>query len=168
MARVFGWKAEDIRQTIEDAVAEYGLKVNDLLESPTREWTEANQPEFIVHSEVVNGDLIVTAGPSPSDPATVVYTWVTRGTKKHDISVKKAKNLTFWHYYQPSTTPGSLASKKPGNTKSFKRVPPKVTHPGAEAREFEKTAAEEAGPGLAPHVQSLMTIIFRRPPYQRP
>lgn len=160
-----------------DSLKDYGREITALLEKPTWNWKREHQPDFIVTDPVREGDTIkVVAGVEPTGmswkapipfnretndaPASVIYLWVTRGTKAHTIAHVDAPWLEYWTKYSPSTGIDRWNSVEASN--SFERFNRRfqVMHPGIAARNFEERAAEEKGPGLAPFVQAALTKRF--------
>jgi hypothetical protein len=71
----------------------------------------------------------------------LIYLWVDKGTKKHDIKPKNKPRLTFRTGYNAKTAPnriGSGAGGKFGGWVSTKKV---IKHPGTKARTFSKVIA---------------------------
>lgn len=168
---LFGWSPESLRRVIKDAVKDYGKEITDLLEEPTKAWMPEHRPDFMVSEPSQNGDdMVAVAGVDPKGsgwqadvpfhrgenepPGSVVYKWISRGTKRHDIYPVDATFLRYWHKYIPSTSPGDWKSGPARNTYSQRIKSSHADHPGIEPRRFEERAAEEKGPGFAAAIQS--------------
>lgn len=171
---VFAWTPGSLRVAIQAAMKGYGKEIADLLEEPTRSWMPEHRPNFVVTNPQRDGDdLTAIAGVDPvgstwqaevpfrrgenEPPGSVIYLWVTRGTKVHRISPVEAPFLHFWHKYVPSTSPSDWKSASPSNTHSQEMKRLSVVHPGIEPRRFEERAAEEKGPGFAEAIQDAIT-----------
>jgi hypothetical protein len=163
-----------MRRVIKDAMKDYGKEITDLLEQPTRSWMPEHRPDFMVSEPRQDGnDLVAVAGVDPKGsgwqasvpfahgendpPGSVIYRWVSRGTKRHPIVPIEAPWLHYWHKYIPSTSPGDWRSRKAGNTGSLEVYSDFADHPGIEPRRFEERAAEEKGPGFAAAIQNAIS-----------
>ena len=102
--------------------------------------TWKRKPRFLARREVRGNSTAVVFYASDKR-----WNWISRGTKPHTITPKRAKRLRFPTHFRPATNAGTLR----GNT--ARSGPPifyrnSVRHPGVTPREWHKIIARRNNP----------------------
>jgi hypothetical protein len=120
-----------LRAKLDEGLDQSAQQVHIDLARPTNNWK--TQVKFVV-KKLADAREISTSNP--------IYGYVVKGTRPHIIRAKNGRALAFGPS-SPKTRPGSLESSagSRGATDTFRR---EVRHPGTEARNFDKQAAELA------------------------
>lgn len=166
MSELFGWSRTSLERAIREALRNVGKETVDLLEQPTRQWMPEHRPQFVVTDPEQEGDSLTCVagvdtggswwnaskpfkrGEGNDPPGSVIYRWVSRGTKPHTIVPVEAWQLRYWITYIPSTSPHDWKSGRSRNTETAEVVRMSTQHPGIQPRDFEGRAAHAMAPRL--------------------
>lgn len=121
-----------LRRALDDGLDDSAQKVHADLQKPTSTWK--TRVAFQIKA-MANARTISTTNE--------IYGYVSKGTRPHIIRAKNAKYLNFPSATSPKTRPGSLdaGSGSRGPADTFRQ---QVRHPGTDARDFDKAAADIA------------------------
>jgi hypothetical protein len=115
-----------LNRAIEDALDDAAKEVRKDFDETVSSWD--TYVPFITYSST--GERIVST-------KSLVYRFVNDGTKKHKITVKRAKALAFALGGAPKTRAGIIGSG-PGHAGGATAFAKSVMHPGIKARKFNK------------------------------
>lgn len=85
----------------------------------------------------------------------LIYDYVSKGTKRHLIRVRRARFLRFNSQFSPKSMPGVIASM-PGFSGGDVVYRKQVMHPGSKARNFDKAIAKKWQPLLRRRLEKAM------------
>lgn len=147
-------KIDAFRLEFLTAMHEIEREVLKEFKKTTETWD--HQPEWETAISLVGGPSVLVGTDDE------IYRWVNDGVPEHDIVPKKAGGvLAFKRGYKAKTSVGVIASRRGG--KFGKRVVREyVTHPGIEARNFDKVIKKAYEKRFKKRIEKAMKIAVQK------
>jgi hypothetical protein len=128
-----GFLALNIMQAIENQLTMTAKAIQVDFETTTRTWDE--RPTFKIDT-IKMGRRIYT-----NDE---IYGYIAHGTKPHIIKARNANRLAFFaNGFAPKTRVGYIGSNKGRKASKDFRTPEQVSHPGTQARDYERVIKDK-------------------------
>lgn len=135
---------ETMSRVIENALTGAALGVKADYGVTQQTWSNKSKADFKIKSKI-GERIIYTTG--------LIYLWVDKGTKAHEIRAKNKKVLKFRRGFRAKTRPNSISSGKGARGNGAWVSKEVVKHPGTKPRNFSKAIAAKWRKLLPPIVQ---------------
>lgn len=145
------FQSDRLQSVIDEAARNEAKLAKREFEQSVKTWK--NRPRFQVKRRRDGGYDVFTDS--------LIYKFVSRGTRPHAIRPVRAKALAFPSGYSPKTSPNSLGAK-PGGGFGQTRFAKAVQHPGTAPRKFEEKVQANSERRLQKAVNQAVSKEMRR------
>lgn len=140
VTRGFLVNPEKVSRAIENALSAGALGVKADYGVTQQTWSNKSKGNFKIKSKT--GERVIFT-------ASLIYKWVDKGTKPHNIKPKNKPRLTFRTGYTPKTSANNIGSGSGGSFGGWTSTKKTIKHPGTKARNFSKVIAKKWNKELA-------------------